>query len=143
MIFDKIRARHVERVLNLFPTILTTKMREENHMKSKTYLIAGMLTVVFVLSLLTMPALASKTEKKGKAQTETISGTIKELSKDRKGKVTAVAIDTDSGQYAIEKKGKMAKELLKMVGKHVEATGTVKVKKGKKSIRISSYKVSE
>ncbi|MGQ9858053.1 MAG: hypothetical protein ACUVS3_05105 [Thermodesulfobacteriota bacterium] len=85
---------------------------------------------------------AQSTTKKSKAvpsKVMTLKGTVVAVGKDSKGNVNAVAIRTDEGDYKVVLKGK-GKELLKMVNKKVEATGTVKEAKGKKSINVSEFK---
>jgi hypothetical protein len=73
------------------------------------------------------PAKAKKAPAK-KAETVTVTGMVEEM-KDKKGKVTGYALKTDTETYGL--KGKSVKA---MVGKKVEATGTVASAKGGKKI---------
>lgn len=84
-------------------------------------------------------AAQSTTKKAQAAPKVTVKGTVVAVGKDAKGNVNAVAIRTDEGDYKVVLKGK-GKELLKMVDKKVEATGTVREAKGKKSINVSDFK---
>lgn len=90
------------------------------------------------------PAKADKAEKtvvKAKAKKEpvTVTGMISEV-KNKKGKTIGVSIQgADNAVYSVVKRGKGA-ELVKMVGKKVEAKGTVAEKKGKKYIYVKEYK---
>jgi len=82
---------------------------------------------------------SQSTTKNAPAPQVTVKGTVVAAGKDAKGNVNAVAIRTEKGDYRVVLKGK-GKELLKMVDKKVEATGTVREAKGKKSINISEFK---
>lgn len=68
----------------------------------------------------------------------TVSGTVVEL-KDSKGKVSGYGIQTDTETYRV-KGDKAGKQLASMVGKKVEATGTVATVKGKKVLTASKIK---
>jgi copper(I)-binding protein len=103
-----------------------------------TVLLALVVAAAFMVVVFGSPVLAAQ-----KAKTETISGTVVELHKDKSGKVTQVGIKTDKeGDYMVGKKGKGA-DLMKMVDKKVEVTGAVKESKGKKTIDVTEYKVME
>ena len=65
---------------------------------------------------------------------ETITGTVDET-KDKRGKVTGYTLKTDTETYGLKGKGVKA-----MVGKKVEATGTVATVKGKKVLTASKIK---
>ena len=73
------------------------------------------------------PAKAKKAPAK-KAETVTVTGMVEQV-KDKKGKVTGYALKSDTETYGL--KGKSVKA---MVGKKVEATGTVATAKGGKKV---------
>jgi DNA/RNA endonuclease YhcR with UshA esterase domain len=75
---------------------------------------------------------------KVKKEPVTVTGVVTEV-KNKKGKVIGAAIQTDKDTITVVKKGKGA-DLFKMMGKKIEATGTVAEKKGKKYIYVKSYK---
>ena len=111
-------------------------------MKTKKAWFAGSV-LVFLLIFLAYAAPGITGEKPKKA-TVTITGTIFELEKDRKGHVSLVGIKTDQeGEFVIAKKGVNGYALMKMVDKRVEVTGTVEEKKGKKMITVMNYKTLE
>lgn len=83
---------------------------------------------------------ASQPAQKGKTSGPVkITGTVVAAGKDAKGNVNVVAIKTDKEQYRVVLKDK-GKDLLKMLNKKVEASGTVKESKGKKRIHVSEYR---
>jgi len=73
------------------------------------------------------PAKAKKAPAK-KAETVTVVGTVEEV-KDKKGKVAGYVLKSDTETYGL--KGKSVKA---MVGKKVEAAGTVATAKGGKKV---------
>ncbi len=80
------------------------------------------------------PAEPAKPAKKPTAKTVTMTGTVDEV-KSSKGKVTGYTLKTDTETYGLKGKGVKA-----MVGKKVEATGTVATVKGKKVLTASKIK---
>jgi hypothetical protein len=72
------------------------------------------------------PAKAKKTMKK--AETVTVTGMVDEM-KDKKGKVTGYTLKTDTETYMLK-----GKKVAGMMGKKVEATGTVSTAKGGKKV---------
>ena len=76
---------------------------------------------------------------KAKKEPVTVTGMVSEV-KNKKGKVIGVAIQgADNAVYTVVKKGK-GTDITKMVGKKIEAKGTVAEKKGKKYIYVKEYK---
>ena len=73
------------------------------------------------------PATAKKATKK--PETVTVVGMVDEV-KDKKGKVTGYTLKTDTDTYSVAK----GKKVAAMVGKKVEATGTVSTAKGGKKV---------
>jgi hypothetical protein len=73
---------------------------------------------------------------------EGIIGTVAVASKDASGKVTAVKIVADEGEYLVADNDK-GKELLALVDKDVDVSGTVKDSGGKKTITVTSFEVIE
>jgi hypothetical protein len=74
------------------------------------------------------------------AEEDAIVGTVVAASTDANGKVTAIKIETDEGDYAVAGNDK-AKELMALIDKDVEVTGTVKESGGKKIITVTSFEV--
>ena len=91
--------------------------------------------LALVFGAFVMPAIAAE---KAKAEKMTVTGTVVEMGKDKKGHAY-FGIKTDAGDYEVSKKGKGG-ELAKMVNKKVEATGTVSESKGHKVIHVEGYK---
>ena len=110
------------------------------NLKSK-WIVANVLIFSFLLAICVMPAMAEKKAKK--ATIQTIEGTVTELSRDEKGNVNSVSIKTGEEAYEVLKGGKKVGELFGLVGKTVEVTGKIQEKKGKKTIKMASYKVLE
>jgi hypothetical protein len=80
------------------------------------------------------PAKAKKASAK-KAETMTVTGMV-EAMKDKKGKVTGYTLATDTETYMLK-----GKKISAMVGKKVEATGTVSTAKGgKKTLTVKQMK---
>jgi hypothetical protein len=73
---------------------------------------------------------------------EGVIGTVTAASKDSGGKVTAVKIVTDEGEYLVANNEK-GKELLNLVDKDVDASGAIKESGGKKTITVTEYEVIE
>jgi hypothetical protein len=71
---------------------------------------------------------AAKKAPAKKAETVTVTGMV-DVVKDKKGKVTGYVLKSDTETYAL--KGKSVKA---MVGKKVDATGTVSTAKGGKKV---------
>ena len=80
------------------------------------------------------PAAAKKAP--AKAETVTVTGMV-DATKDKKGKVTGYTLKTDTDTYSVAK----GKKVAAMVGKKVEATGTVSTAKGgKKTLTVKQMK---
>lgn len=103
------------------------------------WIIAGLLFVAFSSAGFAAEKKTSAPKQAQAAQKVTIQGTVVAAEKDAKGNVKRVAIKTEKGEYRVLLKDK-GKELLKLIDKKVEATGTVKEAKGKKSILVSEFK---
>ena len=72
-------------------------------------------------------------------QAMTVTGTIV-ANKDKAGKIVSYSLEEAGGQnYMLSKHGK-GKELRKMVGQKVEATGTLQEAKGRKWITVEGFK---
>lgn len=98
-----------------------------------------LVSAALVLSVLSLPALAAEKGKKAPEST-TISGTVVEMGKTSKGQPT-YGIKTEKGDYLVT--GKKSADLAKLVGKKVEATGTVTASKDKNSIAVAGFKALE
>jgi hypothetical protein len=81
---------------------------------------------------------AAKKAPAKKPETVTVTGTVEEV-KSSKGKVTGYTIKTDTETYSVSAKNKKVAALL---GKKVEATGTVATAKGGKKV-LTVKKVKE
>jgi hypothetical protein len=88
-----------------------------------------------LLALVVVSAGAAKA-----AEEETISGTVAAATKDSSGKVTAVKIVTNQGDYAVANNA-AAQELMKLVDSEVDVIGKVVVKDLKKTITVSEFEV--
>jgi hypothetical protein len=109
-------------------------------MKTKvSRLVVCVAVVALVLSVFALPSMAAEKAKKAAAETMTITGSVVELMKAEKGKPAVMGIKTDKGDYTVS--GKKSAELVKLVDKKVEATGSVHESKGKHYINVTSYKV--
>lgn len=99
--------------------------------------LVGMLVVVafFAVSITGVMAAEKSTPKK----VEKVTGLVVAGAKGKTGAVTTVAIKSDQGEYSVSSKGK-GKELLKLIDKKIEVTGTVKEAKGKKTITVTDFK---
>jgi hypothetical protein len=95
-------------------------------------LLCGVLVMIFLSAT---PFLAQGEE-------EGIIGTVTVANKDASGKVTAVKIVADEGEYLVADNDK-GKELLALVDKDVDVSGTVKNSGGKKTITVTSFEVIE
>ena len=95
-------------------------------------LLCGVLLMVFLPAT---PALAQGKE-------EAIIGTVTVANKDAGGKVTAVKIVADEGEYLVADNDK-GKELLALVDKDVDVSGTIKSNGGNKTITVTSFEVIE
>ena len=91
--------------------------------------------VLLMIGLSATPVLAQGEE-------QAIIGTVTVADKDASGKVTAVKIVADEGEYLVADNDK-GKELLALVDKDVDASGTVKSSDGKKTITVTSFEVIE
>jgi hypothetical protein len=72
----------------------------------------------------------------------TVTGTIM-ANKNKAGKISSYSLKEDSGDSLLLSKHGKGKELRKMVGKKVEATGTLLESKGKKWITVTEFKEIE
>jgi hypothetical protein len=88
-----------------------------------------------------MAAAKSTPAKMSKAQM-TVTGTVV-ANKNKAGKVTSFALKEDSGQDIMLSKHGKGMELRKMVGKKIEAIGTLQESKGKKWITVKEFKTIE
>jgi DNA/RNA endonuclease YhcR with UshA esterase domain len=74
---------------------------------------------------------------------QTVAGSVVAV-KNAKGKITGVTIQTEKGEtFKVVIRAGKGKELMNLVDKKVEAKGTVKEKKGLKTITVNEYKVLE
>jgi len=96
--------------------------------------------LLWVLSCCLLAVMLVSTGTVKAAEEELISGTVAAATKDSGGKVTAVKIVTDKGDYAVANNA-AAQELLKLVGSEVDVTGKVVVKDNKKTITVSEFDV--
>lgn len=71
-----------------------------------------------------------------------IMGTII-ANKNEKGKITSYGLQEDSGQSLIISQHGSGMELRRLVGKKIEATGTVYESKGEKTIIVNEFKKIE
>ena len=74
-----------------------------------------------------------------KQETMTVTGTIV-ANKNKQGKIIGYALQEDGGQSVMLSKHGKGRELRKMVGSKVEATGTVKKSKAGKMITVKTFK---
>jgi len=122
-------------------------------MKTKQAWILAM-TVLLLVIALTLPAGAAE-QKAETAQPSTITtqppappvpikimGTII-TNKNEKGKITSYGLQEDNGESLILSQHGSGMELRRMVGKKIEATGTVYEKKGEKTIIVNEFKKIE
>ena len=104
-------------------------------MKKKTQLLLLICCALMMTLLFAMVAIAEEEE-------ESVIGTVTAATTDSAGKVTAVKIVSDEGDYLVANNDK-GKELLKFVDKDVDASGTVKESGGKKTITVTEFEVIE
>ncbi len=109
--------------------------------KKVSRLVVCVAVVALVLSAFALPVMAAEKEKKPAAESMTITGSVVELMKGEKGKPAVIGIKADKVEYMLS--GKKSAELMKLVGKKVEATGTVHEKTGKQYMNVKSYKVMD
>ena len=72
------------------------------------------------------------------AEKLTVMGTVTET-KDAKGRAS-YALQTEQGEHYVLSKHAKGGELRKLIGKKVEATGTIMERHGKKVITVTEYK---
>jgi hypothetical protein len=101
-------------------------------MKKNERILFLVLCALVVSLFLVMPVKA--------AEEEAIIGTVVAATTDAGGKVTAIKIEADDGDYLVANNDK-AKELITFIDKDVEVTGTVKESGGKKTITVTSFEV--
>jgi hypothetical protein len=104
-------------------------------MKRNSLLLLMICCAMMMTLLLAMVAIAEEEE-------ESVIGTVTAATTDSSGKVTAVKIVADEGEYLVANNDK-GKELLKYVDKDVDASGTVKESDGKKTITVTEFEVIE
>jgi hypothetical protein len=104
-------------------------------MKKNTQLLMLICCALLMTLLFAMVAVAEEEE-------ESIIGTVTAATTDSSGKVTAVKIVADDGEYLVDNNDK-GKELLKLVDKDVDVSGTVKESGGKKTITVTEFEVIE
>ena len=97
-------------------------------------------SILVIAAFLAAPMLvAAQQAKKAstkKAETVTVVGMVDEV-KNKKGQVTGYTLTTDTDTYSVAK----GKKIAAMVGKKVEATGTVATAKGgKKTLTVKQVK---
>ncbi len=102
--------------------------------------VVAVMVAVMIFSAYAVPVSAADKKAKPAAEELTVKGTVVELAKDAKGKVTSVGIKTDTEEYVVD--GKIA-GFVKDMGKTVEAKGTVVTVKDKKHLKVASFKVAE
>jgi hypothetical protein len=118
----------------------------------RTWILA--MTILFVVMATTMPAGASE-QKADMAQPSVtpmqppakpmpinVVGTIV-ANKDEKGKITSYGLQEENGQAMVLSQHGSGMELRRMVGKKIEATGTVYENKGEKTIIVNEFKKIE
>ncbi len=101
--------------------------------------LVGMLVVLAFFAMSVTAVLAAEKSTSKPKKVEKVTGMVVAAAKDKTGIVTAVAIKSEQGEYAVSSKGK-GKELLKLVDKRVEVSGTVREGKGKKTITVTEFK---
>ena len=74
-----------------------------------------------------------------KQETMTVTGTIV-ANKNKQGKIVGYALQEDGGQSLMLSKHGKGRELRKMVGSKVEATGTLKKSKAGKMITVKAFR---
>jgi flagellar basal body-associated protein FliL len=119
-------------------------------MKTQTRIMIIATAVLFVLALIPTAYAAgqAKTAKAAKVQAAakqppvTVIGTIV-ANKNAKGKIVSYAVQEEGGQTLMLSKSGKGKELRKMVGAKIEATGTVEESKGIKRITVKEFKKVE
>ncbi len=104
-------------------------------MKRNTQILTLMCCALMMTLLFAVVAVAEEEE-------ESIIGTVTAATTDSSGKVTAVKIVTDDGEYLVANNDK-GKELLKLVDKDVDASGSIKESGGKKTITVTEFEVIE
>jgi uncharacterized lipoprotein YajG len=101
-------------------------------MRKKRILLRSLLAAVLMTLMLAAAAIP--------ADEMAVIGTVVAAATDKSGKVTAVKIMTDEGDYALAANQK-ARELLEYVDMDVEVTGVVKEADGKKTITVTGFEV--
>lgn len=108
--------------------------------RKRKVLAVSTLVASLLLCAFAEPAVAAKKIRLGAM---TITGIVIELQKDKEGKVTSIGIqDEQQGEFVIARRP-TGVELMKLVNKRVQATGTVTESEGKKTIIVTHYKVLE
>jgi len=106
--------------------------------------VAVLIALAFLLA--SSPAVLSAEKKTAeqaatqKPAVEKITGKVIAAKKDSKtGNILKVAVKTDKAEYLVVNKGK-GQDLLKLVDKKVDVTGTVKESKGKKVMTVTEFR---
>ena len=122
-------------------------------MKTKQAWILALIALFMVVAM-TVPAWTAEqkeeTAKPAAAMTQPqaapapvkMMGTII-ANKNEKGKITSYGLQEDNGQSLIISQHGSGMELRRMVGKKIEATGTIYESKGEKTIIVNSFKKIE
>jgi hypothetical protein len=109
--------------------------------RRKKILLIGVVVVSLAFLAYALPGLAA--EKKTKAQEMVITGKVIKGDVDEETKFITLHIRTDKqGEYEVLNKAS-GRELVNLLDKNVEATGTVKERKGKKYITVTAFRVLE
>ncbi len=100
-------------------------------------------SVIAMLCILVFGAVLFGSDIYAADEPQTVAGSVVAV-KNAKGKITGVTIQTEKGDtFKVVPRAGKGKDLMKLVGKRVEVKGTVKEKKGLKTIRVNEYKVLE
>jgi hypothetical protein len=113
--------------------------------------LAGSVGFSLMVAISVTPLLASEAQKPMQAMehaaqhsmmdTETISGSVTELSKDATGAVASVGIETENEGAFVVANDPKGEELKQLLNKKIEVTGTVHETEGRKIINVRDYKV--
>jgi hypothetical protein len=107
----------------------------EDLMKRNTQFLV-LICCALLMTFLCAPVVFAEDEEAG------VIGTVAAASTDASGKVTAVKIMADDGEYLVANNDK-GKELLNLVDKDVDASGSIKESGGKKTITVTDFEVIE
>ena len=119
----------------------------KRHIRSWMWIVGVMVAVALLLAPAVYaaeqaapakPAPAPAATMKPAADKLTVTGTVTET-KDAKGRAS-YGLQTDQGEHYVLSKHPKGVELHKLIGKKVEATGTIMERHGKKVITVTEYK---